>query len=256
MNIFYVYALIDLRTNLPFYIGKGNRNRYSRHFNETKETTSNIQKFNKIQYLKSIGYEVPVVKLYENLDEETAYYIEEFFIWKYGRKNLDENGILTNIDFGGRKRPRGYVMTAETKMKISLSNKGRKVSDITRKKISIANSGSSNGMYGTKCNPSTEIRNKISQRLLKSEKFLSSRKSDEYRKKISKSQSKPTYLLAQNLNIIKTYNNCREIADELGFTYGNIKNARRDKRLVDNRYYIVYAEDYDNFVKESYGDET
>jgi hypothetical protein len=94
---YYVYALIDPRNNLPFYIGKGKNNRCYDHLKETKETTKNIRKYYKIQYLKENCYDIPVIKLYKNLDEETAYYMEEVLIWKYGRKDYDENGILTNI---------------------------------------------------------------------------------------------------------------------------------------------------------------
>jgi len=94
---YYVYALIDPRSNLPFYIGKGKGNRCYTHIKETKENTENIHKYNKIQYLYRNGYDIPIIKLYDDLDEVTAYYVEELYIWKYGRKDYDENGILTNI---------------------------------------------------------------------------------------------------------------------------------------------------------------
>jgi len=100
-NRFYVYALIDPRTNLPFYIGKGQGDRCLGHFKQTKNHHTNSKKYNKIQSLKKQGFEIPVEKLYENLDENTAYSLEKELIKKYGRKDIDENGILTNIDAGG-----------------------------------------------------------------------------------------------------------------------------------------------------------
>jgi len=90
---YYVYALIDPRTDLPFYIGKGKYQRAWKHLRETKNTYKN----NKIRFLKKNGYEIPIIKLYENLDEGTAYYMETLLILKYGRYGKDENGILTNV---------------------------------------------------------------------------------------------------------------------------------------------------------------
>lgn len=101
---YYVYALVDPRTNLPFYIGKGKNNRYKSHFTITKRNKEeNPRKFNFILSLKKEGFEPKVKILVENIyDENLAYFIEEDFIKKYGRKDYDENGILLNISESSR----------------------------------------------------------------------------------------------------------------------------------------------------------
>lgn len=91
---YYVYALIDPRTSQPFYIGKGKGNRYKAHLTETKDTTINIKKFNKIQSIRSCGLEplVDIIRHFEN--EEDAYLYEEFLI--------STTPDLTNIQPGGK----------------------------------------------------------------------------------------------------------------------------------------------------------
>ena len=98
--MYYIYALMDVRTNLPFYIGKGliENNRHEDHFKETLEKNSNRHKAFKINYLRTNGYNIPVDILVNNIEsEDDAYLIETLYIKKYGRANIDLNGILTNI---------------------------------------------------------------------------------------------------------------------------------------------------------------
>lgn len=153
-NIYYVYGLIDPRTDLPFYIGKGKDNRYEHHFRETLENTENIHKHYKIQYLQNNGYEISVIKFYENLCENEAYLLEEELIRKYGRYKIDQNGILTNICMS--KQPP--------------SNLGKKHTDETKKKMSGPNPkkalfGEKNGFYGK--HHSEEVKQKLAEKAKK-----------------------------------------------------------------------------------------
>jgi hypothetical protein len=95
---YYVYILIDPRNNVPFYVGKGKKKRASSHVKETKETTVNKRKFNKIQSILSAGM-TPIIEYYQTniSNEKFAYKIETSVIRKYGRKDYDENGTLLNI---------------------------------------------------------------------------------------------------------------------------------------------------------------
>lgn len=93
----YVYCYYDPNTNLPFYVGKGVDDRYLSHLSETKETTNNPHKFNKIQKLLRDGTP-PIIKiLVSGLTAKEAYEIEAAEIQFLGRSDFDCGGILTNI---------------------------------------------------------------------------------------------------------------------------------------------------------------
>jgi len=87
--------------------------------------------------------------------------------------------------------------------------------------------------------------------MINSEKFQNSRKSKEYRKKISLIQRVDEwYLLDGNLEVIETFNVSQEVADFLGCSKGNVKNARRDKRKLCRKYWVCYKNDYLCFKQE------
>lgn len=98
---FYVYMLIDPRTNLPFYIGKGVWHRAKMHLQLYKSDNHNNMKTNKIKKLYKLGMK-PIVKIYKNnLHEQTALDVETKLIKKYGRI-CDKSGILTNVVIDSR----------------------------------------------------------------------------------------------------------------------------------------------------------
>lgn len=153
--MFYVYGLIDPRTDEPFYIGKGKAgsNRHRRHFYETEYNTENKHKFYKIQWLKQHGYDIPVHVFVSDLSESEAYCTETKLIIKYGRENIDECGILTNIcleahppSWKGKSRSRESVelsrlartgtrvVSQENRKLISEKLKGRTQLDTTKQK--------------------------------------------------------------------------------------------------------------------------
>lgn len=94
---YYVYHYLDPTTNMPFYIGKGKGNRLLKHLKETKYNTENKKKYAYIQGLRNKGLAPIIEKIAEGLNKDEAYDLEEQLIKKYGRINIDENGILTNI---------------------------------------------------------------------------------------------------------------------------------------------------------------
>jgi len=82
-NFYYVYAY--LRENgTPYYIGKGQRWRMNQKHNNVGMPPRDRR-----------------VKLKENLTEEEAHQYEIELIEKYGRKGIDEGGILRNTSIGG-----------------------------------------------------------------------------------------------------------------------------------------------------------
>lgn len=102
LTSYYVYQLVDPRTNIPFYIGKGSGRRAKTHLWDIPETR-NQYKENKIASIRRSGLEPLIEYVAENiLDEQLAYEIEASLIKKYGRKGYDSNGILTNICIDSR----------------------------------------------------------------------------------------------------------------------------------------------------------
>lgn len=101
--MYYIYEYIDPRTNLPFYIGKGKKNRKFNHIKNEKESKhENADKFNIIQEIISTGLYPIVREIESNIqDEKEAYKREDFYILKYGRRGIDANGILTNKTLHG-----------------------------------------------------------------------------------------------------------------------------------------------------------
>ena len=101
--MFYVYWYKDPRTKLPFYIGKGIRDRAYVHLIETEETTVNIRKYNRIQEIFDLGLQ-PIIEFLRFFKiEHDAYEHEEALILYYGRDGYEPNGILTNLSI--RSRP-------------------------------------------------------------------------------------------------------------------------------------------------------
>jgi len=162
MNNFYVYALLDPRypgkyqyswcpfsfLYKPYYIGKGHGNRINEHFNRPSPSVLKNPRFNKMKQnttkkIKETGLDPIGIKLYNNLEEETAFDLECFFICAIGRKIFNQ-GPLTNMTAGGEG---AY---------------GIKRSPETCKKLSKLNSGTNNPNYGKV--PSEETRKKISDK--------------------------------------------------------------------------------------------
>lgn len=176
--MYYVYELIDPRVNLPFYVGKGKDDRVYFHLSEKSRAKSdNERKFNKIQKIRKEGYEpeIKIVEYFEN--ENDAYFYEEELIKKYGKKDIDKGGILTNIcessrppKLSGRTYKEIYGDKWEEQIQKRLKTKEergnyggvKKHTEKTKKKISAKVSGKNNPSYGVPC--SEERKRKISDK--------------------------------------------------------------------------------------------
>jgi len=120
----------------------------------------------------------------------------------------------------------------------------------TRDKISKANSGKNNPMHGKRFKRTEEQIKKQRENMINSEKFQKSRKSAEYRKKISDHFSIPVYVLNEDREVVMEFKNSTVCAEYFGCTRGNIKNAIRDKRQVGKklgdrtRYWVIRKEQF------------
>lgn len=172
--MYYIYKLVDPRTNIPFYIGKGKGRRAETHLWDIPETR-NKYKENKIAEIRRSGTEPTIAYLIENIyDETVAYNIEAELISYYGRKGYEKNGILTNVCADNRP-PNHSGKTYEDIYGVERAKEQRDLrsrlqserggygpkshSAATKEKIKEKSSGKNNGMYGK--NHSVDSRQKI-----------------------------------------------------------------------------------------------
>lgn len=194
-NIYYVYEWIRLDTNEPFYIGKGKGDRCYRL------TRGNNKHFNNI--VKSIPCAVNI--LHDNLDEQTAYGLECYYIWLY----RDIIGYsMCNLCDGGE----GVTLCGELN-----SFYGKKHTEESKKKMSENhwdNKGKNNFMYGR--NHTEETKRKMS------EARLGKCASEETKKKLSEMRQGKDNPKAKSVICITT-NKIFDTAKE-GAEYYNIKS--------------------------------
>jgi hypothetical protein len=111
---FYVYAYLR-QDNTPYYIGKGHNirawNQHDKGIHPPKDQTK-------------------IVIIESNLTDIGALALERRMIRWYGRKDTN-TGILRNLTDGGDGSA-GYVPTEETRIKISVAGKGRKLKPRTK----------------------------------------------------------------------------------------------------------------------------
>jgi len=104
---YYVYTLVDPRTNKVFYIGKGVHNRMYNHEFAVRSNSwdGNAEKCKLIKEIIDSGNKIIYNKPYSNLSEEDAFTKEKELISKYGLSNL------TNIK-PGSSQFRKYIKRA------------------------------------------------------------------------------------------------------------------------------------------------
>lgn len=133
INIYYLYFHLNPLTNQVFYIGIGT-NKRAWEFNARNKHWLN--------YVNKYGS--PIVNIIEsNLTKEEACVLEQQYIKKYGRLNIDKEGILLNKSEGGQGGTYGYKWnrTAEQKEKISNSLKGKNKNEEHKLNISKSKKG-------------------------------------------------------------------------------------------------------------------
>ena len=146
---FYTYIYYDpSRNNEPIYVGKGHGKRVWAHLNIRKKKHPFVQR---LQFMKRNGIS-PIIGIYSGLTEEEAFSLEIWFIHKFGRKDLKLGTLLNRTDGGegasGSKSQKGIKRSEEWKRKHKLNSdrrrgkpNGRKGlfthSEETKKKLSM-----------------------------------------------------------------------------------------------------------------------
>lgn len=118
-NEYYVYGLIDPDTLLPFYIGKGKGDRAKSHLKLQKHDNYNPRKRKHIEKLLNEGKHIEIVFYSMDLSDKEACAEEDRIVRKYGRKYIDENGILLNLAPAGYGGDTSVFFTEKSLKKIS-----------------------------------------------------------------------------------------------------------------------------------------
>lgn len=121
MTKFYVYTYFDPRTDLPFYVGKGQKYRARKHLHQT----GNTGMARRLLALKAEGLE-PEIDIYYAESEAEAFNLERLLIAIYGRL-VNGSGHLVNILEAGERTGgfAGHRHSEAAKQRIREAQKGR-----------------------------------------------------------------------------------------------------------------------------------
>lgn len=143
------------------------------------------------------------------------------------------SGLLTNnhppqaVKTWGIDRPARKPMSEETKEKIRQGKLGEK-----------------NPRYGKHPKSAPGTGKKISESLKNSNKFQQSRRSQEYRAKISKVQERPLVVLDEKrTTVLAVFPNCTSAAEFIGTAPQNVKKACADGRVIGRKYTTIRIKD-------------
>jgi len=183
MNKHYIYAYVDPRDNKVRYIGQGINERWlAQH-----KTCEQYGVWPWLQRLKALGLRPIRFIVLEGLTKPQADRWEIDLIDLIGRHVAGE-GPLLNLSTGGANSSQGVIKSAETRRKLSESNKGRKCkpfSEEHRRKLSETKKGNTNSKGRV---ITTEFRRRMSE-INKGNTNCKGRKhSEETKRKISETE--------------------------------------------------------------------
>jgi hypothetical protein len=110
---YYVYCLVDPRTEKPFYVGKGKGNRVFAHARDALEQPNATDKLDTIREIVNVGQQVDYVIVRHGMNEETSFAVESALIDFTGRFDFG----LTNVVLGHKSSAFGIMTADEVQVK-------------------------------------------------------------------------------------------------------------------------------------------
>jgi hypothetical protein len=148
----YVYTLNDPETNIPFYVGKGQRYRMYNHYYNVKKhkiPNGNFRLYEKIKSIINSGKSIEYKIVFSSNDEKEAYDREFQLIQEIGIDNLCNLFLGYGGSYSGEKHWNfGRTTPQDVKDKIGKSKLGDKHTEESKKKMSDQRQGSLHPMFG------------------------------------------------------------------------------------------------------------
>ena len=110
---YYVYCLVDPRTNRIFYIGKGSGNRIFNHANDALNDNLSSLKLNIIREIRSSGQKVSYYIIRHGLNKDEALLVESVLIDMLTYEKFNTESILANIQSGHHQWDEGIKSIEE-----------------------------------------------------------------------------------------------------------------------------------------------
>lgn len=242
---YYVYVYLDPRKKgkyifgeysfeyEPIYVGKGKRNRVKDHLWEAQlKRDGNQKKVNKIRKILNEGYQPIIIKLHEQLNEETALQLEQKIINLIGR-GINNTGTLTNMTEGGENSPHpskeAIKRIAELSRQRMLVHNPMKNPE-TAKKVSE---------YHKTIKHTDEYKEKMRQSLLNSDAHKIACQNPVRNYKLHIYQKANTKSVAQydlNMKLITTYESISEASRRLHIRKGDISAVINGRQKKTHKY--------------------
>lgn len=207
----YVYTLNDPETNIPFYVGKGQKYRMYNHFYNVKKgkiPNGNFRLYEKIKSIitngQSIGYKI----VFSSDNEKEAYDKELQLIQEIGINNLCNLFLGHGKTYSGEKHWNfGRTTPQNVKNKIGKSKLGDKHTEESKKKMSEKRQGVLHPMFGKRHTEKTKKKMSENHANFNGElnPFFNKTHSIETKDHLHKLFSKPFKVILPNNNQIIIY---------------------------------------------------
>lgn len=245
-NRYYVYHIINPLTDRIFYVGKGTGSRCKQHLTDKKEYAFNKRLNGYIRNLIENNTPPIITKIAENLTEQEAYELEESEIKKYGRRGIDDEGILLNLIesgrppvFKGKNHPwYGRTHTDETKRKISETKK-----ELYKKGLIKTRKGYKHTEEAKEKNRQAHLGKKQSpESIEKTRQANLGRNQTDYQKQKAREANQKTWRIITPEGNEEIINNLRQYSLERGLDPGNMMHVARGKQKQHKGYRVFKLE--------------